>query len=458
MIALSIAKIAEILDGTAHQVDVSVIVNDLVTDSRQAVAGAMFIAIRGESVDGHDFAASAINNGASVVLAGRELDVPCIVVSDPVLALGALARWVRETKLSCKVIAITGSSGKTSTKDLLAQVLVTAGSTVAAVGSFNTEVGVPLTILRADEATQFLVLEMGMRGAGHLTYLTEIAAPDIAAIINIGSAHVGVVGTQEMVARAKGEIIATLPSNGIAILNRDDAMVMEQAARTVARVVTCGESVGSDIRATDVRLDDQARPSFTLVIEDLSVPVVLRYHGRHFVSNALIAAGIAYSLGVNIETIAMALRAATPASKWRMEVHQLPRGITLINDAYNANPESVSAAIDTLAAMAAGRRTWIVLGEMRELGVRSEAEHTTIGAYAAKNGIDQLMCIGEGARPALLGVSEGAATNTTWFADSSGAISALESGLAPGDVVLIKASRSIGLDVVASALMQLGAA
>jgi UDP-N-acetylmuramoyl-tripeptide--D-alanyl-D-alanine ligase len=176
MIALSVAEIAEIMEGTAHLVDVSVIVNDLVTDSRQAVAGAMFVAIRGENVDGHDFAASAIDNGASVVLAGRELDVPCIVVSDPVLALAALARWVRENKLSAKVIAITGSSGKTSTKDLLAQVLSTVGKTVAAVGSFNTEVGVPLTILRADEETQFLVLEMGMRGAGHLTYLTEISA------------------------------------------------------------------------------------------------------------------------------------------------------------------------------------------------------------------------------------------------------------------------------------------
>ncbi|CAB4679529.1 unannotated protein [freshwater metagenome] len=458
MIAMSVAEIAEILGGTVHRVDTTVIVNYLVTDSRQAVPGAMFVAIRGENLDGHDFAASAIGNGASVVLAGRELDVPCIVVADPVLALGALARWVREHKLSCKVIAITGSSGKTSTKDLLAQVLTAAGSTVAAVGSFNTEVGVPLTILRADEATQFLVLEMGMRGSGHLTYLTDISSPDIAAIVNIGSAHVGVVGTQEMVARAKGEIIAALPRDGIAVLNFDDAMVMEQADRTVARVVTCGEAVGSDIRATDVRLDDQARPAFTLVIEDLSVPVTLLYHGRHFVSNALVAAGIAFSLGVNIETIAMALRAATPASKWRMEVHQLPRGITLINDAYNANPESVRAAIDTLVAMAAGRRTWIVLGEMRELGANSEAEHTNIGIYAAENGIDELMCIGEGARPAVLGAGEVSAINNTWVADSSSAISALESRLVPGDVVLIKASRGVGLDVVASALMQLGAA
>lgn len=457
MITMSVAKIATIVGGTAHQVAASALVNEVATDSRNAGSGAMFVAIRGANVDGHDFAASAIENGATVVLAGRQLDVPCIVVGDPVLALGALAHWVRERKLKCKVIAITGSSGKTSTKDLLAQVLSAAGRTVAAVGSFNTEVGVPLTILEADEATEFLVLEMGMRGAGHLTYLTEVAEPDIAAIVNIGSAHVGVVGTKEMVARAKGEIIATLPRAGFAILNGDDPLVMEQASLTVAQVVTCGEAPGCDVRATDVRVDDQARASFTLEIGATNAPITLEYHGRHFVSNALIVAGAAYSLGVGINTIAMALRAATPESKWRMEVHQLSSGVTLINDAYNANPESVRAAVDTLAAMAAGRRTWLILGEMRELGAASDAEHAKIGDYAAEHGIDELMCVGDGSRPAYLRAKELASINTTWVPDPLSGISALVAGLIPGDVALIKASRGIGLEVVATALLEAGA-
>ena len=458
MIPMSVAEIANIVNGKAHRVDSSVLVNEVVTDSRQAVPGAMFVAICGENADGHDFAATAVENGAAIVLAGRPLDVPCIVVADPVLALGALAHWVRKNRLSCKVIAITGSSGKTSTKDVLAQVLSTAGSAVAAVGSFNTEIGVPLTILQAEAATEFLVLEMGMRGLGHLTYLTEIAEPDIAAIVNIGSAHVGVVGTIDMVANAKGEIIATLPSSGFAILNCDDPQVMAQVGRTVAQVVTCGEAAGSDIRATDVRVDDQARAAFTLTIGDASAPVTLQYHGRHFVSNALIAAGVAHSVGICIENIAMALRAATPTSKWRMEVHHLPGGVTLINDAYNANPESVRAAVDTLAAMAAGRRTWLVLGEMRELGGSAEIEHTKIGEYVAAHGIDELMCVGEGAHPAYLATNGISTINSSWVPDPEGAIIALESGLAPGDVALIKASRGIGLEVVVSALLQAGVA
>ncbi len=456
MMTMSVAEIAEIVGGTAHQVDASALVNEVATDSRQVGPGSMFVAIRGANVDGHDFAASAVANGATAVLASRPLDAPCIVVGDPVLALGALAHWVREHKLKCKVIAITGSSGKTSTKDLLAQVLSSAGRTVAAVGSFNTEVGVPLTILQADEATEFLVLEMGMRGAGHLTYLTELAEPDIAAIVNIGTAHVGVVGTKEMVARAKGEIIASLPRAGFAILNGDDPLVMEQASRTAAQVVSCGEAPECDVRATDARVDGQARVSFTLSIGDANVPVTLQYHGRHFLSNALVAAGVAYSLGVDINTIAMALRAATPGSKWRMEVHQLPSGVTLVNDAYNANPESVRAAVDTLAAMAAGRRTWLILGEMRELGAGSGNEHESIGKYAAEQGIDELMCVGEGARPAYLSAKEFPSINANWVLDPPSAIKALADALMPGDVVLIKASRGVGLEVVATALLEAG--
>lgn len=259
-----------------------------------------------------------------------------------------------------------------------------------------------------------------------------------------------------MVARAKGEIIATLPRSGFAILNGDDHLVMEQATRTVARVVTCGEGSHCDVRATDIRVDGQARAAFTLTIGEMSTPIRLQLHGRHFVSNALIAAGVAHSLEIDIETIAMALRAANPVSKWRMEVHQLSSGVTLINDAYNANPDSVRAAIDTLAAMAAGRRTWLILGEMRELGEAAEMEHAKIGEYAAQRGIDELLCVGEGARAAHQSTQETALVHSSWVADPQGAISALQGSLVSGDVALIKASRGIGLEVVASALLRAG--
>ena len=465
MIALTLDQVAQATGGDVRSADASSVVTDVAVDSRAAHEGCLFVAIAGEQVDGHDFAADAVARGAVAVLAARELTgpagpLPTIVVDDPVLALGRLARWVRREVLTCTVVAVTGSSGKTTTKDLLGSVLGAVGPTVRAEGSFNTEVGVPLTILSADRDTEFLVLEMGMRGPGHIAYLVDIAAPDVGVVVNVGSAHLGMLGTQEAIARAKGELVEGLSSEAIAVLNADDPSVRAMADRTPARVVTFGEAAAADIRATDVRIDAQARASFTLhdVRADQAAPVTLALSGEHYVSNALAAAAVGFALGASMEQVSDALRASTAQSKWRMEVREAANGVVVVNDAYNANPESMRAALKTLAAMAAGRRTWAVLGEMRELGEASVAEHDAIGRLAVRLDISKLVCVGPATRVMHLAASnEGSwGEESEHVADVEEAIELLRRELVPGDVVLVKASRSVGLERIAAALLEGG--
>ncbi|MFM8350327.1 MAG: UDP-N-acetylmuramoyl-tripeptide--D-alanyl-D-alanine ligase [Actinomycetales bacterium] len=455
MIEVTCAQVAAITSGTLHGFSAGTedrLIRSVVVDSRDASPGSLFVAIAGAKVDGHDYALAAVQAGAIVVLSARELPLPCIVVADPVQALGQLAHWVRRQRLSATVVAITGSSGKTSTKDMVAAVLRTAGPTVSAPGSFNTEVGVPLTILSAESSTQFLVLEMGMRGTGHIEYLCHIAEPDIAVIVNVGSAHVGMLGSIEAIAHAKGEIITALGERGIAVLNGDDARVLGQASRTSARVVTFGSGSACQVRATDLRTDSQARASFTLhTLEPAgAVPLTLRYPGEHFVSNALAAAAVGLSCGLSLDAVATALRAAEPDSPMRMQIHQERHGITVINDAYNANPESMSAALRTLALMAAGRRSWAVLGEMRELGAGSRQAHVDIGRLAAELGISRIVGVGAQADALLEGAHAvvGWAGRAQAVLDAAAATALLREGLLADDIVLIKASRSIGLDAV----------
>jgi UDP-N-acetylmuramoyl-tripeptide--D-alanyl-D-alanine ligase len=463
VIPLTVAELATAMSGTPRAVDPLLVVDDVCVDSRAVTAGCLFVAIRGERVDGHDFAAAAVASGAGVLLTAHPVqdlsgaDLPCIVVDDPVLALGRLAAWVRRERLSCAVVAITGSSGKTSTKDLVAAVLGGVGPTVSAVGSFNTEVGLPLTILSADEGTRFLVLEMGMRGPGHISYLVDIARPDVGALINVGSAHLGMLGSREAIADAKSEIVSGLGPEAVAVINGDDPLVRAMAASTSARVVTFGESRDCDVRASDVRLDDLARPSFTLTDAGTgeAVPVSLQFSGEHYVSNALAAAAIGLAVGASLEQVAHGLQGAEPVSRWRMEIRVAPGGYTVVNDAYNANPESMRAALKTLAAMAAGRRTWAVLGEMRELGAASVEEHDAIGRLAVRLDISRLLCVGEGTRVMHLGASnEGSwGDESMHVPDVDAAIALLRMQLERDDVVLVKASRSVGLERVAEALL-----
>jgi UDP-N-acetylmuramoyl-tripeptide--D-alanyl-D-alanine ligase len=462
---LTVDQIADATGGRLSGVDPGAVVSDMTVDSRFVAVGGMYVAIAGERVDGHDFAAAAVASGSVAVLAERELlrsdgsALPCVVVDDPVLALGRLAHWYRGTLTGCTVVGVTGSSGKTSTKDLLAAILSTVARTVCAEGSFNTEVGVPLTILRADDDTAFLVVEMGMRGEGHISYLVDLALPDVGVVVNVGSAHLGMLRSREGIARAKGELVSGLPASATAVLNADDPLVRGMAELTSATIVTFGESAGSAIRATDVRLDAVARPSFTLHDgrpgHDGSAAVTLRLSGEHYVSNALAAAAAALAAGATLEQVAEGLCAATPRSRWRMEVGETPDGVTVINDAYNANPESMRAALKTLAAMAAGRRTWAVLGEMRELGEESMTEHDAIGRLAVRLDVSHLVCVGAGTRVMHLAASnEGSwGDESAHVPDVEAAIALLQVSLLPGDVVLVKASRSVGLERVAEALL-----
>ena len=459
MIALSAAEIAAITGGTLAAVDPgAVVTGPVVIDSRRVTRGALFAALPGERVDGHDYAAAAAAAGAAAVLASRPLPgVPAVVVPDVTAALGALAREVLGRLPAATVTGITGSSGKTSTKDLTAQLAERLGPTIAPEGSFNNEIGLPLTVLRADSSTRFLVLEMSARGIGHIAALCDIAPPEIGAVLNVGRAHAGEFGSLDAVAKAKGELPEALPAGGVAVLNAGDPRVLAMAARTAARVVTFAVGdAAADIKAADIRLDELGRASFRLLMPDGSTPVTLRLHGAHHVANALAAAAIAAELGMDTPAIATALSEATARSKRRMELRERPDGVLVVNDAYNANPESTRAAIEALGHLTSGgRRGFAVLGHMAELGDIAAESHEEAGHLAARAGVAGLIAVGEEARPVL----DGARAEPGWHGDAiavpdpPAAIAALRGRLRSGDVVLVKASKAAGLWEVADGLL-----
>ncbi|MEU8969629.1 UDP-N-acetylmuramoyl-tripeptide--D-alanyl-D-alanine ligase [Streptomyces monashensis] len=461
MIALSLAEIAAVVGGQTHDIpDPSVqVTGPVVRDSREVVPGSLFAAFVGERVDGHDFAPQVIEAGAVAVLASRPVGLPAIVVEDVQAALGALARHVVR-RLGATLVALTGSAGKTSTKDLIAQVLRHKAPTVFTPGSLNNEIGLPLTALSATEETQFLVLEMGARGIGHIRYLTGLTPPKIGLVLNVGTAHIGEFGGREQIAEAKGEIVEGLPQDGAAILNADDPLVRAMAPRTKAKVVLFGESAEADVRAENVRLTDSGQPSFRLHTPSGASDVTMRLYGEHHVSNALAAAAVAHELGMSAEEIALALSEAGTLSRWRMEVTERPDGVTIVNDAYNANPESMRAALRALAAMGKGRRTWAVLGKMAELGDEALAEHDAVGRLAVRLNVSKLVAVGgiEASWLQLGAYNEGSwGEESVHVSDAQAAIDLLRSELRPGDVVLVKASRSVGLESVAQALLEAGA-
>ena len=461
MIALSLAEIAEVVGGQTHDIpDPSVQVTaPVVRDSREVQPGSLFAAFVGERVDGHDFAAQVVEAGAVAVLASRPVGVPAIVVEDVQTALGALARHVVR-RLGATLVALTGSAGKTSTKDLIAQVLQRKAPTVFTPGSLNNEIGLPLTALSATEETRFLVLEMGARGIGHIRYLTDLTPPKIGLVLNVGTAHIGEFGGREQIAQAKGELVESLPEDGAAILNADDPLVRAMASRTKAKVLFFGEADEADVRAENVRLTDSGQPAFTLHTPSGASDVTMRLYGEHHVSNALAAAAVAHELGMSAEEIATALSEAGSLSRWRMEVTERPDGVTIVNDAYNANPESMRAALRALAAMGQGRRTWAVLGKMAELGDEALAEHDAVGRLAVRLNVGKLVAVGgrEASWLQLGAYNEGSwGEESVHVSDAQAAIDLLRSELRPGDVVLVKASRSVGLESVAQALLETGA-
>jgi UDP-N-acetylmuramoyl-tripeptide--D-alanyl-D-alanine ligase len=460
MIPMTLPEIAAVVGGEVHDDTGVTVTGPASVDSRELEQGGLFVAVAGEHVDGHDYAARAVEGGAAAVLCQRPVGVPAVVVTDVPAALGALAHHVVGRLPDVRVVGLTGSQGKTSTKDLLGQVLATSGSTVATLGNFNNELGMPLTALRADADTRFLVLEMGARHIGNIRELCEFVRPEVGLVLNVGTAHVGEFGSRDAIAQTKGELVESLSPDGTAVLNADDPLVAAMASRTKARVRTYGESAGADVRVADLVLDPTGCPGFDLVTTDGTAHVQLRLLGEHQAGNAAAAAAVALGLGMSLDDVAAALSAATNASRWRMEQHERADGVLIVNDAYNANPDSVRAALKALAAIARGRgpeaRSIAVLGEMRELGESSREEHDAVGRLAVRLDISQLVVVGEPARPIHLGAClEGSwGEESVFVPDKDEAVTWLRQHLRPGDVVLVKASRAAALEEVATALVE----
>jgi len=461
VIPLRLSEIARITGGRIYRgIDDApadpLVDGPVVTDSREAAAGSLYIARIGQAMDGHQFVAAARARGAVAALTSRPVaDLPCVVVEDVQAALFELARALVERSSRTLVIGITGSSGKTSTKDLLSSVLQHHGETVANVGSLNSEVGVPLTVCRITPNTAYLVLEMGSRGIGHITYLSRMAPPRIGVVLNVGTAHIGEFGTREAIGTAKAELVQCLPATGFAVLNADDPIVAAMASQTRADVLLVGRSAGATVRATEISLDLQARASFTLVTDQGSAPVALGLHGEHHVGNALAVAAVALAVGMSLQAVAAALGEARPLSRWRMEVHERPDGVTIINDAYNANPDSTRAALNALATMGQGRRTWAVLGEMRELGSDSITEHDALGRLAVRLNVTRVVAVGDGTQPIDKAARHAGSSpaESTWVPDIEAAYDLLRQRLAPGDIVLLKSSHDAGLRLLGDRLL-----
>ncbi|CAN5630980.1 UDP-N-acetylmuramoyl-tripeptide--D-alanyl-D-alanine ligase [soil metagenome] len=496
MIDLTLAQIADIVGGQLTDISAADAQHTFVTgtvefDSRAVGAGGLFLALPGARVDGHEHAQAAVAAGAVAVLAARPVGVPAIVVApaagstvekDPasvlehdrdgsgaavLAALAKLAAAVAEQLVAggLTIIGVTGSSGKTSTKDLLAAVLAPLGEVVAPPGSFNNELGHPWTVLRATPDTDYLILEMSARHKGNIAALAAVAPPQIAVVLNVGTAHLGEFGSRQAIADTKAELPQSVPESGVVVLNADDSAVAAMAELTSARVVRVSrENSRADVWADAITLDELARASFTLHCQDDdTIDIALAVHGDHQVSNALCAAAVALECGASGAQVAEALAGAGPVSQHRMAVTTRTDGVTVVNDAYNANPDSVRAGLAALAWMARGggraenrRRSFAVLGEMGELGDDAISEHDRIGRLAVRLDVSRLVVVGTGR--AMSAMHHGAVMEGSWGAEASqvddveAALALLRAELQPGDVVLVKASKSAGLVALAQAL------
>lgn len=497
MIALTLAQVAEIVGGeladiTAAEAETVRITGTVEFDSRAVTPGGLFLALPGARSDGHDFAAGAIAAGAVAVLAARPVGVPAVVVpaasgadsasgalehddaaGSGAAVLAALAKLAAAVAAELaagglRIIGVTGSSGKTSTKDLLAAVLAPLGEVVAPPGSFNNELGHPWTVLRATTDTDFLILEMSARHPGNIAALAAIATPSIGVVLNVGTAHLGEFGSREIIAATKSELPQAVPAPGVVVLNADDSAVAAMADKTAARVVRVSRAPGADVWSSGETLDELARPRFTLHTGDGAVDIALAVHGEHQVSNALCAAAVALECGATLQQVADALAGAGPVSARRMHVSTRADGVTIINDAYNANPDSMAAGLKALAWMAREtvgttgrkRRSWAVLGEMGELGDDAISEHDRIGRFAVRLDVSRLIVVGTG-RP-MNAMLQGAVMEGSWGSeavlvpDADAALDLLRAELAEGDVVLVKASNAAGLGALADLLAEQG--
>ncbi len=447
MIELSVAEIAEIVGGKSFGDSGAIVTAEPFFDSRRAIPGGIFLALEGQQVDGHNFVEDALAQGGVTAFTTRQVGSNCIVVADVLEAISKLGAEVRRRLPQMKVIGITGSQGKTTTKDITHHVLSLVGETIAPSQSFNNDLGVPLTLLRANGKTRFCVLEMGARHEGDIARLVQMAKPDIGVVLVVGTAHIGEFGSREAIAKTKSEIVSNLSKDAIAILGMYDEYTPKMATQTPATVMYFGEQTSCDVRATDIDIRE-GRAHFDLVSKAGREPVALRLIGRHQVPNALAAAAIATALQIPIDKIASGLSTAEIASKWRMEISDIG-SILLINDSYNANPESMRAALETLRyfAQERGGRAWAFIGKMHELGENSQRDHQSITAFADQMGIDHVVAV-----------------NTPEYGNTSGAqllvqhVSSFDEALAiskeitPGDVILVKGSRAEGLEKLSDAL------
>ena len=454
MISLAASKIAEIVEGKLYGEDISVTAAP-VFNSTQATAGSIFLALKGPARDGHDFVSDAFAHGAVLALTTSQVSQRCIVVDDVTKALGMLAAFVRGELKNLKVIAITGSQGKTTTKDLLSHLLSSQGSTVAPQGNFNNEIGAPLTILECTQQTKFCIVEMGARHIGDIAALCQMAKPDIGVVLKVGRAHVGEFGSQEAIAKAKSEMISSLHPTSLAILGGYDEFTPEMAALHKGKTVVFGEKSSFEVRATDIEVRE-GRAHFDLVTPQGRAAVGLQVVGLHQIANALAVAAIAEGLGFNLDLIAQSLSMAKISSKWRMEIHEFD-GKVLINDCYNASPESMEAALRSLILFAQerGGEAWAFLGKMHELGESSASDHARVGTLAQELGVDHLVCIGapEYARDIVVKDEAAESMSIHYCADIEQAQS-LSLIINAGDVALIKASRSEHLELLSDYILK----
>lgn len=466
MLRATVGTLVRVTHGRLISGNRQTVASGLTIDTRELTPGAVFIALMGEHTDGHDYLYDAILGGAHVLIVTLDAEelrtllaqpeaggVAVIRVKDGAEALRDIAAWHR-TRITCPVIGITGSTGKTTTKDMLRSILGRSRRVVATEGNRNNELGVPLTVLSADPATEALIVEMGMRGVGQIAELAAVARPSIGLVTNVGTSHIELLDTEETVADAKSELIAALPPDGAAFLNGDDAYSERIEKVSRARVRRYGLSEWCDVRAEDIACDDESHASFTIVIGDERCDVRLSVPGRHNVYNALAAAAIARDLGADCDDIAEGM-ADVHLSAMRMQVFETASGVTVINDAYNANPVSMRAAIETLLEMRAPTRRIAVLGDMAELGSLSELAHFQLGEMVGRRGIDVLVTVG----PRAARIGEGArvggmpAENVRSCATVEEASEVLDDLLEPEDIVLVKASRIMGLERVVEGIV-----
>ena len=461
MIELSLAEVSQAVSGSLVKGDPNALVTGSAeTDSRLVKPGSVFFARPGEVTDGHKFIGSAAELGAIAAVVDHEVDdaIAQILVPDVTAALGKLAKYVLERireKSNIKVIGITGSNGKTTTKNMLRAILSQAGPTVAPIESYNNEVGAPISILKSDFDTKFLVVELGAGGPGSIAYLADIAKPDLGVLLKVGLAHVGEFGGIETTAKIKGELAAALNHEDLFVGNADDGYVRDMA--TDARQVWFGTAPDAGYRATDINLSIEGTNFEMHWPNDQIQRINLQILGEHHVMNALAACAVADQLGLDRKQISVALESMPLAERWRMQLTNRPDGIAIINDAYNASPDSTKAALQTLAQLGkSGRRTIAILGEMAELGQFSREQHDAIGRIVVRLNIDQLVVVGEGAKLIHMGAEqEGSWGGESKYFDSiDEALAYVRGMLVSGDIVLVKSSKSANLRYLGDDLLE----